>query len=126
MGKILKIFLNPFIPSVYHLSFLTCATVNCQNVFYVLVQIIIRNIQQDGGKQTSKNKNIKCNSVPWYWTLVLDWQFTNQDVLKPFVNCVCLCLTVYLPTLWFSFLSTNILWRPIQCPTGSKTLSKIR
>lgn len=56
MGKILKIFLNPFIPSVYHLSFLTCATVNCQNVFYALVQIIIRNIQQDGGKQTNKQK----------------------------------------------------------------------
>lgn len=42
------------IPSV------TCATVNCQNVFYVLVQIIVRNIQQDGGKQAKTKTKKTC------------------------------------------------------------------
>lgn len=42
-----------------------CATVNCQNVFYILLQIISRNIQQDVGKPTNKNKNniILCHDI---------------------------------------------------------------
>ena len=49
---------------------LTCATINCQNV---LVQIIVKNIQQDRGKPTNKQKQTKkCNFVSLYWTLVLD------------------------------------------------------